>query len=152
MTDEVFWRVLDDDSRANWDDDGNVVAGGTDDKITFTWKTVRQRNHLKTEMYGQLDWKHPIDTPFISVYGSKGFRWALREARRRVDAGRTNVALVKIIIPHRPVSDVQYRWVPKLMKALGGRVPLKAKHNATYEFVFLRRIPAEFIKWVKHFE
>lgn len=140
-----FWRIQDEDSRATFDSEGNIVSG-SDDDVTFDCKGWDEWQDLGDAMERHLDWSNREDTPFISVYGDMAYRdgWAELEARRRVHAGKKKVTLIKIVLEDG--MDVQFRRVGPLMEEkLRRRIPPQAEHMAEYEFVFLHCIPAEAI-------
>ncbi|KAM0327679.1 hypothetical protein ACHAQA_005973 [Verticillium albo-atrum] len=142
-----YWRVMDDDSRATFDDDDNIVAG-SDKQMTFDCRTDREARRLHATVEAHLNWSHPEDSPFISVYGDKAKYWAEVEAMRRVKRGRENVVLAEIVLRPGPWR-VSFRSITRLVEEFDVEIPENAEHNAEYEFVFLHGIPAEYVHDIK---
>ncbi len=135
------WRVEDASSRAQWTPNG--ILSGSDDLVEFQANTRQEKETLREAMLAHLDWGNRVDTPFISVYKSN-YR-AVKEANRRLDAGKANVVIHEIVIDESCRGRVQFRYVPKLMCAFD-----EGFTGAKYEFVFLHRIPPECVRTIRN--
>jgi len=90
MPPRKFYRVEDEDSSACYIDGRGIFAGDRDTPVDFRGNGAA----LKRQVRRHLDWDNRYPTPFIPTYCKK---WvALREAERRVTAGKKKVKIYTI--------------------------------------------------------
>jgi hypothetical protein len=94
MAPNIYYRVQDSSSRASWTETG-FKAEDTHTDVNFDYLSVWLFNVLGEH----LDWASPTPSPLISVYSDK--RTAMREAQRRVEAGKQEVVICVIDIRER---------------------------------------------------
>jgi hypothetical protein len=98
-----------------------------------------------------LDWSSDRPSPFIST--SRDREWVRGEARRREQAGHTNVRMYEISINDEDLNDYERRhgrlyWkgVMRWLDLAQLGIPRYADFEGTRnEYLFLHHIPVEFI-------
>ena len=129
-----FFRVEDEDSRAQYLGREGLFAEDTDTEVDFDswdWRLLRQVER-------HLDWGNRRPSPFISMYCDEGV--AYREARRRVRDGKEDVKVYEINM-RRTKERREYRDLRCLADGLGFHIPKRALNNSVYEYILLHHIP-----------
>lgn len=132
----MYYRVVDDNSRALHVDGKGIIAEDTVTSVDF--KNFGRR--LFSQVKKQLVWSNRKSTPFISAYCD----WisAKCEAERHVRVGKKDVRIIVIDMRKRdPRVRTEYRDARLLAKNLGLWIPKLAYHNSEYEYLFRHRIP-----------
>jgi hypothetical protein len=139
MVPNFYYRVHDSSSRASWTKTG-FKAEDTHTYVDFDYLS----DWLSDVLDEHLDWASSTPSSLISAYSDE--RTAMREARRRVEAGKWDVVIAVIDIRewerNRPVT---FRKVRDLAEELGLEIPHKAWNNSKYEYVFWHEIPDSMI-------
>lgn len=149
----VYYRCEDDESRARFVRGQGIVAK-SQEPVPMNPKTRKDQARVVEPVLEHLDWRSRRPSPFISTSRSK--KWVYKEARRRVEAGRTNVRVYRILIPHQ-YHDGQRRGrrnttafcksVMAWLDLANEEIPWYANFAATDdEYLFLHCIPEEFIR------
>ena len=134
MGPHIFYRVVDEHSRARYINRQGIIAEDRDTLVDFR----KKGSALLDQIAQHLDWSNRYPTPFISTYCDEEV--ACGEAERRVDAGKRDVKIYKIDMDARN-ERTEYRNIRLLAKNLGYYIPFDAWNNSKHEYVFLYRIP-----------
>lgn len=130
----IFFRVEDEDSRAQYSGEEGLFAEDTDTWVDFkSWD-----GRLLGQVKRHLNWANRAPTPFISMYCDEGV--AFREARRRVREGKRDVRVYKINM-RRSHAPREYRNIRLLAERLEFDIPERAWNNSEYEYIFLHHVP-----------
>ncbi|KAN0109942.1 hypothetical protein V8E51_006329 [Hyaloscypha variabilis] len=130
---EIFYRVEDEDSRAQYVPGEGIFAEDMDTRVHLGGSS----RQLRSQVENHIDWGNRIPTIFISTYSNEEV--ALREARRRVREGKEEVVVYQIDIERsRPV---EFREMRRLAQRLGVEIPDYAWNNSKYEYIFLHHVP-----------
>ena len=132
----VFYRVQDDSSATQFDDEDGFIAGD-EDYLEMYPRSRAGILELSKVLAKHLDWSDRDPSPFISAYSDK--TTAYNNAESRVLDGHTNVVVVEINVKYKYRL---YHWpLRAVAKAVGLEIELKAWHNSKFEEIFLHRIP-----------
>ena len=130
----IFFRVEDEDSRAQYFGEEGLFAEDRDTEVDFnSWSWW-----LRGQVERHLDWRNRVPTPFISMYCHEGV--AFREAERRVGDGKMEVRVYKINM-RRSDERREYRNLRLLAEKLDFDIPERAWNNSKYEYIFLQHVP-----------
>lgn len=130
-----FYRVEDEDSRAEYVENAGLWAENTATRVDF-----RSYDETLFEQVGRhLDWANREPTPFISMYGDKDV--AEREANRRVRDGKQNVRVYTINMRMLEKNQCEYRNARRLADKLRLYIPKHAWNNSKYEYICLHHVP-----------
>ncbi|USP82259.1 hypothetical protein yc1106_09533 [Curvularia clavata] len=141
-----LYRVEDRTSWARYVEGEGIWAKMRQGDLSFWFLSHR---FFRPAFKGHLYWRSGLASPFISAYASLAA--AEREAMRRHKAGMQNVTIYKINV-HAGPESLQYRYVPGLAEKLGVCIHERAKHNSTFEWVFLYHIPASAVTVYRRFD
>jgi hypothetical protein len=137
----IFFRVEDEDSRAQYSGEDGLFAEDTHTWVDFNWWDWRLRGQVERH----LDWRNRVPTPFISMYCDEAV--AHREVKRRVEEGKKDVR-VYMINMRESDERREYRNI-RLAERLGFDIPERAWNNSKYEYIFLHHVPeSAVVGWI----
>lgn len=139
-----LFRVEDDSSIAFYMEGLGIFAALGEEWVPLYPKGFKGMSILEQMVWDHLDWYNRTPTPFISASSNKD--WALNEARRRQEAGKTNVVVYQIFRRQYHVKYPYFESVRTLLNRAQSHIPSHADYPCTnYEYLFLHHIPDEFI-------
>jgi hypothetical protein len=136
MAPRVFYRVEDADSSARYVEGKGILAADTETVVHF----ANKGDTLLRQVKQHLHWGNRRPTPFISTYCYKSAAW--REAKRRAERGKEDVAVYKIDM-NRARERAEYRDIRRLASELGLYIEPNAWNNSEHEWIFLHCVPEE---------
>lgn len=145
MAPNIFYRVEDKHSRAQYIEDEGIFAEDIDTSVNFR----RLGTNLLHQIEQHLDWSNRNPTPFISMYSDKYV--AQREAERRVLSGKKDVRIYKIDT-YASEERMEYRNIRLLAQKLGLFIFHEAWHNSEHEYIFLHHVPEDAIEEYEEYE
>lgn len=147
VTPTTFFRVQDEDSRAQYLDSEGIYAQDLFTSMTFDIK--KHCSSIRDEIQKHLDWYNRDPTCLISTYASESV--AKSQAKLRIERGKKEVVIL-VIETSQELGGAQYRNLRKLARKVDLRIPYEAWHNSEYEWVFLEHIPDHMIVGTMSFE
>lgn len=133
--------------------EGEGILALSDEWIPLNPREWWQQKKLRHVLWDHLNWSNKTPSPFISV--SRDKEWALHQAARREEEGKTGVVVYEICITdehlheyHADPRNPRIRWkgVRRWLDLAESCIPKWADYPSTEnELLFLHHIPDEFI-------